>query len=90
MRIVDLIADSDREEHIADHGVTVDEAREVAFGDHFARRVREDRYRLIGQTFSGRYLTVFVASRGSGIFGLVTARDATDEERRAYRLHRGG
>jgi uncharacterized DUF497 family protein len=90
MRIVELIADEDREEHIAAHGVTVEEVREVAFGDHFVRRVREGRYRLIGQTFSGRYLAVFVASRGSGVFGLVTARDATDEERRVFRLHRGG
>jgi uncharacterized DUF497 family protein len=90
MRIVRLVIDPDREEHIALHGVTVDGTREVAFGSHFVRRVREGRYRLVGQTISGRYLTVFVASRGSGIFGSVTARDATDEERRAYRLHRGG
>jgi uncharacterized DUF497 family protein len=90
MRILRLVADPDREEHVAAHGVAVDETNEIAFGKHVVRRVREGRYRLVGQTFSSRYLTVFVAARGGGDFGLVTARDATSEDRRAFRLERGG
>ncbi len=55
----------------------------------FVRRTRQQRLRLIGQTAAGRYLTIFLGPRGGGVFGLITARDATDAERRVYQEHRG-
>jgi uncharacterized DUF497 family protein len=44
--------------------------------------------RVIGQTDGGRYLTIIVVPR-RGAFYVVTARDATTNERRAYRQRRG-
>jgi uncharacterized DUF497 family protein len=85
VRIDDLIIDADRVEHIARHHVTAAEAEQVVFGNSVIRRSTEGRYRMIGQTDAGRYLCVIVAPRGGGVFGLVTARDASDAERRAYR-----
>lgn len=84
MRIYELIVEPERVDHIARHHVTVEEVEEVIFGVPFIRKARQGRYHIIGQTEAGRYLTVFVAPRGNGIYGLVTARDADDAERRAY------
>lgn len=89
MRIYRLVLGPDREEHIARHGVSVAEANEIAYGDFVVVRTRQDRYSIIGQTEGGRYLFLVVAPRGSGVYGLVTARDATDRERRLYRRQRG-
>ncbi len=61
---------------------------EVVSSNVFARRTRQGYLRLIGQTVAGRYLTVFVAPRGGGEYGLATARDATLPERRQYQQHR--
>lgn len=89
LRILELIVEPGRVDHIARPGVTVDEVEEVVFGNPFVRRTRLGRFILIGQTFGGRYLAVFLAPRGRGVYGLVTARDADDAERRAYRRSRG-
>ena len=88
MRIYELIIEPGREEHIARHQVNVEEVEEVIFGVPFIRKARQGRYHIIGQTEAGRYLSVFVAPRGNGIYGLVTARDADDAECRAYLRHR--
>ncbi len=84
MRIYELVIEPGREEHIARHQVSVEE---VIFGVPFMRKARLGRYHIIGQTEAGRYLAVFVAPRGRGVYGLVTARDADDAERRAYLRH---
>ncbi|MBI4319780.1 MAG: BrnT family toxin [Chloroflexi bacterium] len=89
MRIYRLIVEPEREEHIARHHVSVEEVEDVASGNVFVRRARQGYRRLIGQTSAGRYLTIFVAPRGGGVYGLVTARDATPAERRRYQEHRG-
>lgn len=85
MRIYELVVEPERVDHIARHHVNVEE---VIFGTPFIRKARQERYHIFGQTEAGRYLTVFVAPRGNGIYGLVTARDADDAERRAYLRHR--
>ena len=87
MKIYELVVEPGREEHIARHHVIVAEVEEVIFGAPFIRKARQGRYHIIGQTHAGRYLTVFVAPRGRGVYGLVTARDADDAECRAYRRH---
>ena len=85
MRIYELIVEPGREEHIARHGVSVAEVEEVVFGAPLVNRVRERRYGLIGPTEAGRYLTVILAPRG--VYGLVTAREATQAERRRYQQY---
>lgn len=88
MRIRELIIEPEHEDHIARHHVRPDEARQVAFGLHLAYRTRQGRYGLIGQTDTGRYLTVIVAPGEQGTYRLITARDADQRERRLYRRHR--
>lgn len=73
---------------IARHGVALDEVREVVFGTVFPRRTRQGRFLVTGQTFGGRYLTVVVIHRGEGAYALITAREANDQERRAFRARR--
>lgn len=75
------------EEHIARHNVTLAEVEEVTANRPFTMRGRKDRYRLIGQTDSGRLLTVIAAPRGGGEAYVLTARETTREERRAYQRH---
>jgi uncharacterized protein len=87
VRIYELVIEPEREEHIARHHVSVVEVEEVVFGAPFIRKARQGRYLIIGQTEAGRYLAVFVAPREQGVYGLVTARDADESERRAYRQH---
>jgi uncharacterized protein len=88
VRVADLIVEPGRAEQIDRHRVSLAEGRQVIEGNPLWIRTRQRRYRLLGQTDAGRYLTVILAPRGSGVFSLVTARDATDPERRAYRAHR--
>lgn len=88
MQIYELVVGPGREEHIAAHHVTVAEVEEVVSGKPYIKRVRKDRYRLIGQTEAGRYLVVFIAPRGNDVYGLVTSRDATQSERRLYQDRR--
>ena len=71
-------------EHIARHGVTQDEVDEAVSASPFITRARDDTYRVIGQTVSGRYLTIILAPRGSGTYYVVTARDSDARERRIY------
>lgn len=88
MKIVELVVESDREDHIARHHVSIDEVNQIVFGEPFIRKAREKRYLIVGQTEAGRYLAVVVAPRGRDVYGLVTAREADDAERRAYQQHR--
>lgn len=88
VRINVLIVEPGREDHVARHGITITEVQEIVYGSHVVERTRESRFLLIGQTVGGRFLAVIVASRGSGVYGLVTAREATDSERRRYRARR--
>jgi uncharacterized protein len=88
--IYELIIEPEREEHIARHNVSVEEVEEVVFGDPFITKTRDRRYRVIGQADAGRYLTIFLGPRGRGVYGLITARDATDSGRRLYQRHRRG
>lgn len=87
LRVAELIWDEWNEDHIANHGVSRHEIEELAWNRPFATRARGGSYRLIGQSDSGRFLTVFISPRGGRRFYVVTARDAESEERRAYSRH---
>ena len=45
---------------------------------------REDLYRAIGQTDAGRYLVVFFIYKSGGQALVISARDATRQERKHY------
>ena len=84
-RVDDIDWDLASVEHIARHGVEPEEVEAVVFGRFNVTRSRSGRYRLIGQTDAGRWLTVILAPRDAGVFAVVTARDATEAELRARR-----
>ncbi len=84
-RAFDLLWDEWNEEHIARHGVDPEEVEEVAANRPHVVRSRKGRYRLIGQTDAGRFLTVFVAPHGTAGYYVLTARDTTSSERQAFR-----
>jgi uncharacterized DUF497 family protein len=85
----ELVWDDWNEEHVARHNVTRREVEEVCFGRAFVVRMRRSRYRVVGQTEGGRYLTVILDSRQGREFYVVTARDAVEPERRRFRSWRG-
>ncbi|GLX10676.1 hypothetical protein Misp03_76020 [Microbispora sp. NBRC 16548] len=73
------------EEHIAGHGVSSMEVEEVVFTHPLrARRMRDDKFAVYGQTDAGRYLTVIVAPRPNNAYYVVTARDMNNNERKQY------
>ena len=71
-------------EHIARHNVSPDEVEEVCYSNPFVTKARNKTLRIIGQTYSGRFLTIFLAPRGKGSYLVVTARAATEAERRRF------
>ena len=85
VRALRLRWDGWNEDHVARHGVDREEVEEVARNAPHVTRARGRTYRVIGQTDGGRYLTLIVAPRPDGSFYVVTARDADEIERRAYR-----
>jgi len=77
--------DEDNIEHIAAHGVELEEVEEALAGKPLIRRGRASRYLAFGRTAAGRYLFVVVRDLGKGWCRVVTARDMTVAERRYYR-----
>ena len=79
--------DDANEEHIADHGVHPEEVEEAAGNKpavFSAKTVKgEKRWKLLGQTDAGRYLTVFFTVRNK-LFRTVTAYDMTATDRKTY------
>ncbi len=86
MYISRLEWDEYRIDHIALHGVEPDEVWEVC-ADRFllGRQQGANRYRLYGQSESGRYLFVVIESRYGTVYKPITARDMTEAEKRAFR-----
>ena len=71
--------------HIVRHGVAPEEAYEALLDEHnHMRRTRAGRYLLYGRTGAGRPLVLVLVDEGRRIAGLVTARDASGAERRAF------
>ncbi|MCA1669867.1 MAG: BrnT family toxin, partial [Thermomicrobia bacterium] len=83
----ELIWDDWNEEHIARHGVRMSEATEAVRNAPFLTRARDETYRVIGQTDAGRYLFIIVVPQILEAYYVVTARDATRNERCNMRRH---
>jgi uncharacterized DUF497 family protein len=80
-----LIWDDDNEEHIARHGIDREDVEQAFYSSRVIERARNDTYRVVGQTDSGRYIAIFVAPRKGGEWYVVTARDADLREQRNFR-----
>ncbi len=81
--------DSYNTEHISRHDLYPDEVEQVfndprRKGTSSRRTESEKRWAIIGQTYSGRILFVVYTKRDAKI-RVVTARDATNSEKRLYR-----
>jgi uncharacterized DUF497 family protein len=86
MYIEELDWDDYRIEHVARHHVEPFEVWEVCEDTlHLAHREGRNRYRLYGQTASGRYLFVVLEHIEGRLYKPITARDMTPGEKRNYR-----
>jgi len=74
--------------HIYKHNVRIREVGEVIKNRPLIKRIGGKNWMVIGQTDSGRYLTIYLFQIGRKVFRLKTARDSTDSEKRFYRKHR--
>lgn len=68
-------------EHIKKHSVSEKEVTEVAQDIITHERTKQGRYLIIGRTGT-RILTVIIDRKKTGIYYLVTARDAAKKERK--------
>lgn len=72
------------------HGVTVHEAENIFTDKPFFSKIEkghikgEDLYRVLGETDSGRYMTVFFIYKETHEALVISARDMTDGERKYY------
>ncbi len=82
--------DNDNVEHIARHGVEPGEAEEAARDSEgmVIRRRRGGRLAVIGMTEAGRVLVVALDRETPGLWRVVTARNANQNEKRSYRRRR--
>jgi hypothetical protein len=72
-------------DHVAVHGVTLDETREAILEHpHWAALGRDGTILVYGRTYAGRYLLVVVIAEGEEAF-VVTARDMTEAEKKTFR-----
>jgi uncharacterized protein len=75
-----------RIEHVARHNVGPDEVWEVCCDPlHLAHREGTNRYRMYGQTESGRYLFVVLERTAGAKYKPITARDMSEAEKNGYR-----
>lgn len=91
MEITDLIwLDAIVDKIESKHHVTPTEVEEVLSGRPKIKRMQrghfrgEDVYRALGQTTTGRYLTVFFIHKQTGAALILSARDMDRKERRSY------
>jgi uncharacterized DUF497 family protein len=73
--------------HISRHNITPEEVEEVFFNGDISPRIergRNNRYYILGQTFSGQYIFVVSEYLGKGKIRPITARDMTASERKRF------
>ncbi len=89
LKIAEFEWDEANINHIANHGIEPEEAEEVLRNRPVLRRSHSGRYVSIGKTDVGRYLAVIFEMKEMSVARVVTARPATDTERRLYRKEMG-
>jgi len=85
MRFWNFDWDDGNIDHIARHGVEVDEVEQALSAKPLIRKGRFERYLAFAKTAAGRYLFVVVKNLGKGWARVISARDMTRAERRYYR-----
>ena len=85
-RVYRAVRDSDwSADHIAAHGVTLDEVREAILDrPYWAVPGRDGTTLVYGRTYAGRYLLVVALAEGDEAF-IITARDMTEAEKKTFR-----
>lgn len=71
-----------------EHNITVSEVFEVLEGAFLYKRIKGNRYRIIGKTMAGRILMLLIDKKDLA-YELVTAKDSTDSEKRLYKKEIG-
>ena len=85
VRKINLVWDDWNVDHIAKHGVSVEEVEEAVRDPRAKmRKLSKNRYVLIGSAW-GRILTIFLDPIGKWKYYVVTARDSTEREKRIYK-----
>ena len=92
MQIENIVCSERTEANLeSKHHVTLREARQIFFSEpriRFAEKghtAGEDVYGAFGQTFGGRYLSVFfIYKPARKTAAIISARDMSDKERKAY------
>lgn len=86
MKIRQIVWDEDTAAHIARHGVDTQEVEDACFNSNpLVLKTRLNRYIALGQTVSGRHLTVIFEYLGQGRAKVITARAMAEPERRLYK-----
>ncbi len=86
MKAHEIVWDQASIQHIARHGVDPREVEDVCFGPMpLIMKTKHNRYFVLGQTESGRYLTIILEYIGSHKIKIITARAMSISERRLYR-----
>jgi uncharacterized protein len=88
MKITSFDWDYNNEEHVAEHGVTPEEAEEVFSKKTVIYKAKYGRYLALGQTEGGFFLTVIFEYLGKGKARVVTARPMSSKEAKLYRHKR--
>lgn len=86
MRINEIEWSEDSISHIARHGLDPSEVEEACFENMpFVLKSRYNRYFVLGQTKSGRYLAIVFEYLGQNKAKIITARAMSEAERRLYK-----
>ncbi|MHB8841509.1 MAG: BrnT family toxin [Candidatus Aquicultor sp.] len=80
IRVTDFEWDDGNTDHLAEHGVTPDEAEEAVYDKRYVGRTRQKRLVFLGQTDAGRYLKVICQLKGS-IARVITAYDMDENDK---------
>ena len=85
MRINEIAWDQENVAHIARHGVEQAEVDDICFTmNPFVLKAKNNRYFALGQTHSGRYLTIVFEYLGRNKAKIITARAMSETERKLY------
>ena len=89
MNIEKILWNEDTIVHIARHGVDPDEVEETCFSRNtLILKSKLGRYIALGQTHSGRYLTMVFKYAGRKQAIIITARAMSESERKLYQNRR--
>ena len=85
MKFIELDWDDWNVDHIARHGITVDEVEETCLNNPWIVKGRQKRYYVSGQTNSGLYLFIVIdPPRWGSKARVATARPMDNSERQRY------